>query len=476
MDFDTKNFYSVLVAFVAAYLLTFPTGWLVSDVYSYMNQAIAITQGEKILTYTDAVTSQRIPYGYTPYALGNAFWIALWTKFLGIKYVYLGSLIAVALSALLIFRTLRRENLLALSSLLLFCYIPLAFFSRTLMTCIPSLLLVSVFLYSLFRYEESAKKWFFLSFLAALSFWFRETNIVLLGTICLVHFIQHKKWFLHYASGAIIGFVPRILSSYHYYEDPFHFVLAETFSLASAVQNIGVYSIILLGFMPLGAIFIAKYRGRYTHPILLSSIFFIVTYIFYGFNATLYSGFNKGLILMGRFMVPILPLFILSAAWYFKDLKLQKAAKMASAVFIVLLLSLMQMTVSKEARIHKTASDNIYKKIGNNLVMIDLSRTTNVIRYVNPFHGPTAGLSDVSNLQDDRYMKLLFDKFEKALIVQTINTANSQKATLTASISDILDKAREKYDILEIETTTINPALSLSLLEVRPKKQQMDVD
>ncbi|MEM9548828.1 MAG: hypothetical protein AAGA77_22780 [Bacteroidota bacterium] len=463
---DTKLILYVIGAFLLTYFFMFPQGWLVSDVYSYLNQGMAIAAGQDVLTYIDAVTQKVIPYSVTQYPLGNSFWIAFWIKLCGTYFVYLGSLASVLTSAFLLHKVLHKESFFTPAVLLLFLYPSLAFFSRSLMSSIPSILLITVFLYFLFKSKESHKKWFLLSFIAALSIWIRETNVVLLGSICLIHFFQHRRWFLSYAAGAISGTFPRLFTSNYYYGDPFYYVLGENFSILHVVDNLGVYTILLMCFMPLGLYFFVKYRGRYFLPVILSTTIYILVYLFYSFNATRYSGFSKGIILMGRFMIPLLPFYILSVGWFFRK-KTLKGNLISSlyAVTIVVLIS-MQFLVHREAKTHKSISNHIYSTYSDKMVLTDLSRTTNVVRYINPFHGELSFLGDISNLKDNKYMDLLFDRFGEAYVIQTINSGNQKKQLNTSTINDYIKTAKTKYIVNEIEMIKIKPALELRVLKV----------
>ncbi len=461
LDLDTKLILFVVGTFFLAYVFTFPTGWLISDVYSYMNQGIAIVNGEKLLSYTDAVFKEAIPYNHTSYPLGNSFWIAFWTKLCGLRYVYFGSLFSVVLCIFLVNRVLAEKSFFRLAILLVFFYPSLAFFSNSLMSSIPSLLIISTFFYYLFIYEESGKKWFILSFIAALSFWVRETNLVLLGSICLIHFFQDRRWFVYYVGGAFSGFLPRIISSYYYYGDPFHYVLAEDFSIHNFINNISVYAILLLCFMPLGLWFIGKYRGRYFLPLIISTSLFILMYAFYSFNATVYSGFKKGIILMGRFMIPILPVFIISVGWYFRNKSLHKRIKYIATALIGALIIVMQIFVHREARVHKEISNHIYSQYADKMIMYDLSRTTNIVRYINPFHGNLSYISDISNLQDNTFMTSLFEEYKEAYLIQTLNNANLDKEKNTSQINELVKNADKQYSIEEVERIKIKPNLFL---------------
>ena len=474
LNIDTKLVLTIVGTFFFSYLFTFPTGWLISDEYSYLNQGIALANGEKLLLYTDAVAEQLIPYNGTKYPLGNAFWIALWIKICGLNYAYFGSLICVLLSAFLTYKILAKESLYKLSLGLLFVYPSLVFFSHSFMSSLPSLLAVSTFMYVLFRVNESGRKWLILSFIAAISFWIRETNIVLLGSICFIHFLQDRRWLLFYMGGTILGLLPRILSSYYLYGDPFYYVLGDNFSIYSFISNLRVYGILLLCFMPLGLYFIKSYRGRYFVPIQISTLLFILTYLFYSFNSTAYSGFNKGIILMGRFLIPLLPIFIITVGWYFQKVdrnnKLEfvdsQFFKYSITILVSLLIIVMQVFIYKEAKIHKEISNHIYSTYSDKMVMFDLSRTTNVIRYINPYHGNMKFMSDISNLEDDIFMSELFSKFDETYLIQTLNSANNEKKNYTSRIDEKIKEAGNIYAVAEVELIKIKPFLYLQVLEI----------
>jgi len=158
-DLDSLLFYGLLLLFAVVYLFTFPQGWLISDEYTYVNQAIAITQGETSLSFYDKITDQNVPYNFTPYTLGNSFWISIWAKLFGVKNIYLGSFFAVFAGAFLLFRTIKLENSLVAVLGLLFVYPSLEFFSSSNMSAIPSFILICLFIYLLFSKKESSMKW-----------------------------------------------------------------------------------------------------------------------------------------------------------------------------------------------------------------------------------------------------------------------------------------------------------------------------
>ena len=442
-------------------------GWLISDEYTYVNQAIAISQGNTILTFSDAVSNEIIPYKFTQYSLGNSFWIAIWVKMFGVKYIYLGSMFSILMGSWLLYKGLKHVGYFISALGLIFLYPSLLFFGSSTMSAIPSFLLSSLFICVLFTQSESGWKWFWLCVLASFSFWIRETNIVLLGGICFIHFIQDRRWFGFYLMGAIIGFLPRMISSNYFYDDPFYYLLAESFSLTNIAGNITIYALLSLICMPLGLLFLGAYKGRYRWPIVISTIIFLGLYLTYSFNASIYSGFSKGIILMGRFLIPILPFFVLSVAWYFRNSRINKTLISLFFTFVMIAMFGMKYKVHQEGIVHKEISNYIFDNYNNNHVFFDLSRKTNVLRYLNPMQGDFANQSDMTKLLDSGYMFKALDQPNDVFIIQTINTENAAKSELTGSIQSIIDEASTLYTIELEKELKIKTGLKLQIFKIR---------
>jgi len=444
----------------------FPLGWLISDEYSYVNIAIAISQGDTYLSYVDGITKEMISYNFTPYTLGNSFWIATWAKLFGVNNIYIGSLFAIVCGSWFLYKAISRESYFVPALGFIFLYPSLEFFGCSTMSAIPSFLLSCLFVYGLFSGQESKWKWFCLCLLASFSFWIRETNIILLGGICFIHFLQDRRWFGYYLAGAILGFLPRLLSSYFFYGDPFYYLIAESFSLTNIGSNIAIYALLTLVCMPLAVIFLLIYKGKYRWPIIISNFSFLLLYLTYSFNASKYSGFSKGIILMGRFLIPMLPFFVLTVAWYFRNKRINKYLIVLFFLFVSVAIIGMKYKVYQEAKLHKEVSNYVYENHGNDHIFFDLSRKTNIVRYLNPLHGEFANQSDMELLLNESYMTKVFNESNNIFIIQTINTENAAKQGLTESIKSIVDQASKRYDIETVKEIEINPGLTLQINKI----------
>ncbi len=463
---------AMIFCFVVVYLITFPQGWLISDVYSYFNQAYAIVHGQKIPGFTDGLTTDFVEYSFTRYPLGNAFWLAMWMFVFGPKYVFLGSMFSLAFGTYLLYRTFLEVRYFVPAIAVLFIHPSIVFFSHTLMSGVPSFLLSCIFIYVLLTWKDKGNKWLVLSFIAAFSFWFRETNIILLGGICLFHFFQMRKYFWYFFIGMIWGLLPRLISSWVFYDDPLRFILAESFSLSSLISNFREYFVVGMVFFPLGYYFLLRYRGKYYLPILISSLLFLLTYGCYTFNPVVYSGFLKGMILIGRFLMPLYPFMALALAWYFRKNKLQSSALIFLYCLAIIVSSTMQFMIYREGKIHHSVGMKLYNKYKGQAVFYDMSRSTNILRYVNPFFGNYLHEADVKKIGDEQYMDKLLERYSPAFVFLTIQTANKIKNTKSKMISQYLDDVSQRYDLKKVDTFRIKADLELLVYKLSDHKSK----
>lgn len=472
LDLDSVLFYGLLLVFAIVYLYMFPQGWLISDEYSYVNQAIAISEGNTYLSFSEAITDQEVPYNFTPYSMGNSFWLAIWIKLFSLKNIYLGSLFAILAGTFFLYKAIKRAGYYIPALGLVFLYPALIFFASSTMSAVPSYLLCCIFIYGLFTTKESRWKWFWLCALASFSFWVRETNIVILGGVCFIHFLGDRRWLGYYFIGALIGFLPRLITSYYFYGDPFYYLLAEPFSLFFILDNIVVYAILTLLCMPLGLFFLGAYKGVYRWPIIISSFMFFFLYLTYRYNAIAYSGFRNGWILMGRFLMPLLPFFVLTVSWYFRKFRLNNYVVGLWFTVVVFAMAGMNYKINQEALVHKEVSVQIYDRYGQEHVFFDLSRRTNILRYLNPMQGKFLFQSDITKLKDEDYMYQALQSDQELYVAQTINTVNLEKSGLTQSVQTIIDSASLIYSLSTVKLIKIKPGLKIEILKVQKQIDQ----
>lgn len=470
IDLTDKLFIVLVAVLVVSFCFAWPEGWLISDEYTYVNQAIAYLDGVKWLGYTDPITQEYITYKNSTYTLGNASWILVWMSFLGVRGAYFGSLVAMIGGLGLIYLTIRQLGYCRGAIVLGIFYPATVVYLNTQMSGVPSFLMSSLFLYLLMKLDESRSKWFVLTMIAAFSFWFRETNMLLLGGICLIHFLENRKWLFSYALGGIVGVLPRLVSAYYCYDDPFYYVQGGGFSLSHGIDNLALYFVLGMIMMPLSWFVLGMYKGRYRWPIVVSTLAFLILYLVYEYNATGYSGYTTGTIVMSRFLLPVLPFYIWAVAYLLRDVRLTKAISMFLFVSAMIVGLGLQWIMNKEQNLHAQVSMELYGKTEDKMVMLDLSGLTNVIRYVNPMRGKLGKESDISNIADDAYMRRAFELSPRIVTIQSINTANQQKAEKTDVISSYFNENLANFAILSRDTLPVKGSMSIVVIEIEETK------
>ncbi len=446
-------------------MCTLPHGWIISDSNSYVNQAIAIANGSYSFDMVDQIDSSIHSLLGTRYALGNAHWLALIILLFGKKYVFLSGLITSVGSLVFVYKALQKLEYPSWTVLLIPCFLPFLLFSKSLMSGMPSLLVTSLFLYLLVSLKGGGRKWLFLCVLASFSFWFRESNIILLGGICLFYFMMERKYFIYYALGATIGMLPRLISAYFAYDDPFYYVLAEPFTLESFTSQVWIYGVLTMLLIPGGLFFMLKYRGDYYREILVSVVLFLLFYTAYSYTSVPYSGFYRGIILTGRFVLPVLPFFVLFLAYFFRNSKVTKFVPYFYIIFIIATV-VAHIGIDRLSHREEKAAKWVDSIRGDHFMFYDNSGLTNILRYINPLTQNLTSSSDIANIADTSYMNIFFTKYKVGKIFLTKNIANNEKSDRTAKIKNYINAATDLYKITPIDSLEIESNLAIIAYEI----------
>lgn len=459
-----------LLAYAIVYLLTLPSNWIITDSYSYVNQGYAIANGSYSYIWTDPISENDVSFWGTNYALGNAHWLALFIFLLGIKHVFVASLASTLITFYFLYKLIKLQqfNLIGLFSLGLF--LPFHLFSKSLMSGLVSMALVSVFIYMLFSLQESKRKWFFLSMLATASFWFREYNIILLGGICLFHFMIERKYFFYYAVGAIIGLLPRLVSSYVVFDDPFFYVLSESIKLSNIYTNWLYYGISTLVLIPGGVYFLIKYKGQYRIEIIASTLLFVLFYGLYEYTPIPYSGFLKGMLLLERFLLPILPIFVLVTAYFFRKETILKET-ILMPVFFLLVIGLQTIIYFNLTKRENDAIAFLQDVRQERFMMYDMENSTPIGRYINPLTLKLDNSTTIRNITDSVYMEKLLGRYQSIFVPISENHQGVEKSKLSNNISELIDKAKLKYEVKPGPSHKIEEGLFIKTFEVEKKER-----
>lgn len=393
------------VYFVLGYLLLFliwpPHTLFISDEVDYFEQALAFSRGQRYLQQTDPVTGIQTAYLPSQYPPGTSLILAGLYHVGGKKTVFLLGLGSLVVSFLLVVRLLKEWKYDPVFALVLFLYPPGILLSRSLMSDLPSLLIVTAGIFLFFsRKQPGSKQAGLLGALTGLSLLFRETNLLLLAPLLVVFVWRARTNAVRYwaIAGFLLGLLPRLLLAEWLFGDPFFIKDPGVhFHPKYMLSNSPLYLGALLIFVPAGLWTIYRYRGPHKHLVRSLVGLFFLFYLNYGYNGCLNSGL-KCLILGPRFFIPMLPFFALAGADFFQKqnpeyLKVAKALYLCAAIVAISITTLSSVLYGQSQRL-------IIQQLHTHpthLHLLDLQG--DLSKYINQFYRPVLA-KDLSWLQD----------------------------------------------------------------------------
>ena len=298
------------VFFLLLYIICYPTNILIFDEWKYFQQGLAYSLGDPLLQEADPLLLSIEARTPGHYPLGTPFFLATLISLLGKKAVFLQGLISLLGAFYFNIKTLKNLNMDSRFSLLLFFFFPTTLLSRTLMSDLPSLFMVSWFLYLITRTNKTKLSILGAGFIGGLSILFREPNILLILPFLIgLYSRDNLKLFISGIAGFFIAVMLRLGTSFWAFGNPFFIKdSGVSFSIQYFIENAIFYSPFLVIFVPAGLWALYKYNDMFKLEIKLSLILFLGLYFLYGYNGTHFSGV-KSIILGPRFLIPTLPFF-----------------------------------------------------------------------------------------------------------------------------------------------------------------------
>jgi hypothetical protein len=304
---------AVALVFAVCFLYNFPDWVYIADEVSYINRAISLSNADITEHWTDVSSREVIPHILADYPLGTSFFLWPFYKIMGYSGLHLANLFYILASFFFMIGVIKHvDKFRILVASFIFICLPIFFFSRTIMSELPSLLIVTAALYFYVKEPRNSVHMFVFGFLAALSLWFREANgfIFLLPALDLV--TKHKERIPMLLLGFVSGIAPRLLSAHFVYGDIFHLKdPGYSFALSHVAENLPLYAIIVMFLIPMMLYPILHFK-TYHQKLLNGSIWlYLMVHLLYGYNGIEASGI-KAVLLSARFLIPIIPLVIVS--------------------------------------------------------------------------------------------------------------------------------------------------------------------
>lgn len=452
---NIEKYYPVawVILFFVSYLVFFPENWMITDAYNYVNRAIAFASGQDSLFAVDFHSGENISLIPAPYNTGTSAFQAIPISLFGKWAVFLAPLFQVILSVLLLSAAIKRNSYSVMALSILGCSLALLFFSRSLMSCMPSFLLVSVAVFLFYREKLENVHAFSLGFLAVFSLWFRESNVFLIAPFVIYLLYKEPKRVWAIFVGFLLGSSPKIIMDKWVYGKYWFSSASSGFSASSIIDHIPEYAIILMILIPSSVIFIALYRGKADKTVQVASAAFILLYLSYNYTAVEFSGLLKGSFLTSRFMIPLLPIVVICAAEVISSRKIFQKLMIPIVLLSLITIPASQYVFGKMYQDHEQAASKLGEIMEGKNVFLDLSGYTNIIRYYNPL---TIKSPKISSIQ---HLKNLQSIAEDERIIISRSSASEEKTMRADSLYLLI----EDLPIEKLETVKID---ELNWLEV----------
>jgi len=301
---------------ILLWCMTLPQSLVIADEKAYYEQALALAEGGM---YTETPLAAAWP-GYIPkhYPMGTALWLAPGIGIGGPQGAFGVILLAWLGSWLLLRRSMGRLWQAEAAALCVLAFPPAIVISRHLMSEIPSLLMLSLWVVACLRLWEkpAALPAFAAGFCAGLVVLFREANLLLVLPWLVVFGLRNRVTGFMALSGFALALCVRLFTAWWAYGDPFYLKAPGVgFSILNVPANLPLYLLGLLVFLP-GGLWVAwRYKGPWQGSWRLGLGLYLGLHLTYGYAGN-HDHWAEGLVLGLRYLIPTLPLFACAYAHY----------------------------------------------------------------------------------------------------------------------------------------------------------------
>ena len=383
-----KGLYFYILILLAIYMLLFPKHHLISDEVYYAQQGVMFFQDKdafEITEWSDGNPSLRNT-DIRNYKIGTGLLTGSMMSVFGNKAQYLIGILSLLISILAIGFTLKQLGYSPYWSSLLAISPVNGLLCRTIMSDLPSMALSAIFVFLLIRNKRTIHENICAAFLLGISFFFRETNVAVLGMLSLPFLLGKNNYKLLYLitaliSGALFAFIT--VNIFH--EPLFSRDLGGLeFSLTNIPKNLLIYFLALTVIIPLGGIFIFAYKGKHSRLFQLVTTILVTIYLLYEYNGFNASG-SKGALLNARFLLPLFPITIIATASVMEKWKHYTASILKLITGLSIVSFLFMNVVGYLQNESQEEIISVIKQDNTSIYTSDLE--SNILKYANYFTG-----------------------------------------------------------------------------------------
>lgn len=318
---------AVLGAYVVSYLAYLPSAILVVDEEAYVAQALAFASGARTLPGAGR-SYEGMPFEVmSNYPLGTSLLQAPFVALGGWPLASLASVLALLAATVITARWLRDLGRDPRFALVIPGFLPAALFGRIGMSDVPSAMLVALALWLLWRAEQGSAaprgdgrraaivSAFFAAFVAGASVLFRELNLLLLAPFFVGALVRRRVSLPALVVGALAGLGLRLALSAWIFGDALYVRDAGfPFTVGNLTFTALPWAVTLIVLLPGALILPALYRGPWRTECSAAVLLYVGTHLLYGYDAVAQNGLGKGILLMARYAIPLVPIFTVMAA------------------------------------------------------------------------------------------------------------------------------------------------------------------
>ena len=361
-----------VLIFVFIYIILFPKFYSFADEDEYMYMSHLIKNG-KSLKITEAFDSHDFNYNgefyYPQYPIGNSLIVLPFTLF-GWQGVFISGLIIHLLSFFVFVKILKRLGYEKYLGLLYLLFPGFVFFSRTIMSEMPSILFILLGFYFYLNDDDNVfRNYIYTGLFFGIAFLIRYPNILVFGSFAIIMFFKNRKK-LYYM---ILGFLPCVVVVLCYNYLMFGNVLVTGYGSGDTIGRIMnlslshlviffkyiLYMMILYPLMLVSPIF---YKNKAKNEIRIVTFLYLLVFGVLLHWGPFHYGFLKNVVIGPRYFFPIIPFLIITSIDLYKKMfnwfRISKKFFHAIMYFVILLLIILCLYISS---VQNKYTDDLYE-------------------------------------------------------------------------------------------------------------------
>jgi hypothetical protein len=304
-----------VLIYLVGLLCFFPDVITQHDEARYLEMAFAFANGSPCLDVVDPLSGEVSCSPGSKFLPGTSALMAPLVALFGWRGAYLVPALALAAATLCTALWLREAGRSPLFALMVLGYLPTLVLGRVAQSDVPSTALAALGLWLFWaRGPDHPTRLAASGFVAGLSLCFRETNALLFAPLYLGTLVRREGAAWALIAGGFAGSLLWPLGNWIVFGDPLYIYTSRpTFAVSNVADNLPLYAVALLLFIPAGLICALLYRGERSPEVVATVLLFCALYLSFGYRGES-SGLLRSMILGPRYFAPLTPLLAFAAA------------------------------------------------------------------------------------------------------------------------------------------------------------------